>query len=185
MGRVKGRSSRSRRKRKVSTGEKWTPSEDAKLRALFPSYDCLQAELPHRSYYALRNRARRLNLVRRRHVWTNVEVSRLRDAFVNQVPDRDLEGMFPGLRLGQIKAKAGHIKAPHRKGRRVDFGVPALDAIREKAKAMGHSYVELDKRARTGKFFQKSNRKPILKHISRAAKLLGGEVMIHWEDEEF
>lgn len=179
----KGRK-RSRRNYAASTGGEWTPQEDAKLSALYPSYDLLQAALPLRSYWALRNRVQSLNIARRRHVWTNLEIRRLRDAFENQVPDRDLEGLFPGLRLSQIKAKAGHMKAPHRKGERIDFGVPALDAIRERARAMGISYVELDKRARTGKFFQKSTRQPMLKHISRAAKLLGGDVTIEWKDED-
>ncbi|MBY2928916.1 hypothetical protein FIM10_09540 [Sphingomonadales bacterium 56] len=168
----------------VANGTVWTQEEDACLRKHYPAYDLLRIVLPHRSLASLKHRVRRLGIVRQRHVWTNVEVRRLHSAFANHVPDRDLEHLFPGLRLGQIKAKAGHIKAPHRRGQSTIFGISALDAIRERAKALGMSYVELDRRAQTGKFFQKSSRHPGLKQISRAADLLGGDVAIAWDDAE-
>ena len=166
------------------TGSLWTAEEDASLRAEYPCYEILQTALPHRSLSALKHRVRVLGIVHGRHVWTNIEVRRLRAAFEDHVPDRELEGLFPGLRLGQIKAKAGHIGATHRKGERTVFGVPALDSIRERARSRGMSYVELDKRARTGKFFQNCSHKPMLKQISRAAATLGGEVIIDWGDQD-
>jgi len=46
------------------------------------------------------------------------------------------------------------------------------------------AYVEFDKRARAGKFFQKSTRRPMLKQMSAASKLLGGEVLIEWEGDD-
>jgi hypothetical protein len=49
------------------------------------------------------------------------------------VTDRELKTLFPGLRLVQIKSKAGHIRAARRKARPVPFGVSALDAIRARA----------------------------------------------------
>lgn len=162
----------------------WTADEDERLRALYPRYDLLRVALPHRSLSALKHRVRRLGIVRQRHIWTNIEVRRLREAFDNHVPDRELEALFPGLRLGQIKAKAGHIQAPHRRAQRAIFEVQALDAIRHRAKARGLSYVELDRQARTGKFYQKSRRQPMLKQIGRAAALLGGEVCIEWQEFE-
>lgn len=92
----------------------WTAHEDERLRTLYPRYDLLRMALPHRSLSALKHRVRRLSIVRRRHIWTNLEIRRLHEAFENHVPDRELEALFPGLRLGQIKAKAGHIRASHR-----------------------------------------------------------------------
>lgn len=165
-------------------GTPWTLWEDTLLRDLYPSYDLLREALPHRSVSALKHRVRHLGIVHCRHVWTNTEIRRLREAFEDHVPDKYLKALFPGLRLGQIKAKAEHIKAPHRRARRVIFGEQALDAIRERAGALGISHVELDRRARTGKFFQKSSRRPMLKPISRAAALLGGEVIIEWREDE-
>lgn len=128
----------------------WTADEDERLRSLYPRYDLMQSVFPHRSLAALKHRARRLGIVHRRHIWTNLEVRRLRDAFENHVPDKELEALFPGLRLSQIKAKAGHIRAPHRRAQRAIFEVQALDAIRHRAKACGLSFAELDRQARTG-----------------------------------
>lgn len=108
----------------------------------------------------------------------------MRNAFENHVPDKELEALFPGIRLSQIKAKAGHIRAPHRRAQRAIFEVQALDAIRHRAKARGLSYVELDRQAKTGKFYQKSCRQPMLKPIARAATLLGGDVCIEWREFE-
>jgi hypothetical protein len=162
----------------------WTFDEDEKVQALYPRYDLLRAALPNRTQSALKQRARHLGVVHRRHVWTNLEVRRLREAFEKHASDRELEALFPGIRLSQIKSKAGHIKAPHRRAQRAVFEVQALDAIRHRAKARGLSYVELDRQARTGKFFQKSRRQPMLKPIARAAALLGGEVCIDWREFE-
>jgi|EndMetStandDraft_2_1072991.scaffolds.fasta_scaffold20472_2 hypothetical protein len=160
----------------------WTADEDERLRSLYPRYDLLQSALPHRSLAALKHRARRLDIVHRRHIWTNLEVRRLREAFENHAPDKELEALFPGIRLSQIKAKAGHIKAPHRRAQRAIFKVQALDAIRHRAKARGLSYVELDRQAKTGKFYQKCRRQPMLRPIARAAALLQGDVHIEWHD---
>ena len=160
----------------------WSMEEDRLLRRLYPNYRQLRSALPHRSLAALKHRVRRIGIVSTRHVWTNLEVRRLRDAFEKRVSDKELEPLFPGLALGQIKAKAQHIGAPHRRGGSVLLGVKALDAIRQRARARGISLVELDRQAQTGKFFQKSRRQPMLRQISRAAEVLGGEVRIEWSD---
>jgi hypothetical protein len=38
--------------------------------------------------------------------------------------------------------------------------------------------------ARTGKFFQKSRRQPMLRQITQATAILGGEVCIEWQEFE-
>jgi hypothetical protein len=156
--------------------------EDAILRAAYPSYDVLKAQLPHRTMSALKKRASALDIVTRRHVWTVVEVRRLRQAYEAAATDTELRALFPHLRLTQIKGKAGHIRIGRRDARFVTFGVPALDAIRLRAAKTGLSLIELDRQAGTGRFFQKSCRKPMLKPIVRAAAFLGGEVAIEWDD---
>lgn len=162
----------------------WTSSEDDQVRADYPSYDLLQKNLPHRSLSALKHRVRVLGIVRRRHVWTNQEVRRIHAAFEANLSGAELLALFPGLTLRQIKSKAGHVKAARRKARLVPFGVPALDAIRTRAQDEDMSLVALDRRAKTGRFFQKSCRKQNLRYIVRAAGVLGGDVEIEWSDEE-
>ena len=162
--------------------QRWTTKEDAVLREHYPSYDRLTKRLPHRTISALKHRVRVIGIVARRHIWTNVEVARLHKACEAGATDRELEALFPGLGLIQIKSKARHIGAARRKARPVPFGVPALDAIRTRAADARLSFVELDRRAGTGRFFQKSCRYPCLKHIARAAAFLDGEVVIDWVD---
>ena len=161
----------------------WTLSEDDQVRASYPSYDVLQKNLPHRSLSALKHRARVLGIVRRRHVWTNREVRRLHAAFEANLFGVELLALFPGLTLCQIKSKARHVKAARRRARLVPFGVPALDAIRTQVQDEDMSLVELDRRAKTERFFQKSCRRQNLRCIVRAAGVLGGDVEIEWSNE--
>lgn len=166
----------------VAAALPWTSSEDDQVRAGYPSYDILRKALPHRSLSALKHRVRALGIVRRRHVWTNQEVRRIHAAFEVNLSGVELLALFPGLTLCQIKSKARHVKAARRKARLVPFGVPALDVIRSRAQDEDMSLVELDRRARTGRFFQKSCRRPNLRFIVRAASILDGDVEIEWSD---
>lgn len=162
---------------------RWTEKENDLLRALYPSYDTLLVRLPHRSLAALKHRVRAMGIVVRRHVWTNREVRRLLGAYENGATDVELQRLFPTLRLCQIKSKASHVRAARRKASLVAFDIPALDAIRARSAEMGLPLARLDERAGTGRFFQKSGRRPALKHIVRAATFLGGDVMIEWDDQ--
>jgi len=106
-------------------------AEDGMLRDVYPDYRALQRQLPDRTLSAIKHRVRALGIVCRRHVWTNVEVARLRKAYRKSVADKELTTLFPGLRLYQIKSKASHIGAERRRPRLALFEDPALDAIRK------------------------------------------------------
>ncbi|WCP12271.1 hypothetical protein sphantq_00668 [Sphingobium sp. AntQ-1] len=159
---------------------KWSAAEDELLRDIYPDYRALEKRLSGRTLSAIKHRVRVLGIVSRRHVWTNVEVARLRKAYRESVADKELTVLFPGLRLSQIKSKACHIGAERRKPRLALFDDPALDAIRRRSKEMCISFVELDRRAGTGRFFQKSCRRTSLKHIARAARVLQAQIRIEW-----
>ncbi|MGQ2933678.1 hypothetical protein [Sphingopyxis sp.] len=171
---------RAKRRGKGKRDIGWSAAEDGLLRDHYPDYQALREHLPHRTLSALKHRVRAIGIVARRHVWTNIEVARLRKAYADGMTDRELVVLFLGLRLCQIKSKASHIRAERRGPRPAYFGEPALDAIRTRSKAMQLSFVELDRRARTGRFFQKSSRRPSLKPIVRAARFLDAEVGIEW-----
>jgi len=160
----------------------WSAEKDDRIRAEYPSYPRLQAQLPHRTLSALKHRARSLGIVRCRHVWTTVEVRRLIAACERNASRSELLVLFPGLRVSQIVSKARHVSAARRRARLVAFDVPALDTIRSRAASRHLSLTQLDRQARTGRFFQKSSRRPVLKHLARAAALLAGEVRIEWID---
>lgn len=160
----------------------WSEVEDQVLREIYPDYRALRRLLPGRTVAAIKHRVRRIGIVVRRHVWTNKEVLRLHAAYRDSVSDNELIKLFPGLRLCQIKSKASHIGAVRRQPSLVTFEDPTLDAIRRRSKEMQISFVELDKRAGTGRFFQKSCRRPSLKHIARAARILEAQIGIEWLD---
>src|SRR3546814_7316828 len=107
---------------------------------------------------------------------------RLFEAYENRATNVELQRRFPALRLCQIESKASHVGAVRRKAPLVTFDIPALDAIRARSVEMGLLLAELDERAGTRRFFQKSCRRPALKHIVRAATFLGGDVMIRSEE---
>src|SRR3546814_16447934 len=118
-------------------------------------------------------------------VWSSdLEVRRLFEAYEKRATNVELQRLFPALRLCQIESKASHVGAVRRKAPLVTFDIPALDAIRARSVEMGLLLAELDERAGTRRFFQKSCRRPALKHIVRAATFLGGDVMIEWYDQD-
>ena len=159
---------------------KWSAAEDELLRDIYPDYRALEKRLSGRTLSAIKHRVRVLGIVSRRHVWTNLEVARLRKAYCESATDKELIILFPRLRLRQVKSKASHIGAERRKPKLALFDNPALDAIRRRSKEMHMSFVELDRRAGTGRFFQKSCRRPSLKHIARAARVLQAQIRIEW-----
>ena len=163
---------------------RWTAEEDQLIRSLYPDYDGLQRRLRHRTRSALKHRARHLEVTADRHVWTNVEVALLRALYAAGVPDRALAEHFPHLRLGQIRAKAQHLRLTRPRRAPILLGVPLLDAVRQHATQAGMSLAELDRRARTGRYFQSCRRNLDLRCIWRAAQLLSGEIRINWDDAD-
>ncbi|CAM3235184.1 hypothetical protein SAMN04488021_10565 [Paracoccus aminovorans] len=161
---------------------RWTGAEDDLLRCGYPDYKQMQASLPHRSLNALRYRCRCLGMTSSRHIWTNREVRCLLELFRRGVSDRDLLASFPGMRLAQLKGKARHVGA-ERRYRPRPLDDPALDAIRARAFAAGVSLVDLDRRLKTGSYYQSCRRDVKLKPVARAAAFFGGEVTIEWPEE--
>jgi len=158
----------------------WTKAEDKWVRKLYPDYHQLQIKLPRRSLAAIKHRAAKLKIVTSRHVWTNLEIRALYKACAINATADELLNLFPQLSLCQIKSKARHIGAARRRLRLIPVQHPTLFAIREKAFEKGITLVKLDQMANTGKYFQKSCRKPILRFMTLAIIALGGVPVIDW-----
>ncbi|MFC0220166.1 hypothetical protein ACFFJ7_17395 [Pseudochelatococcus lubricantis] len=164
--------------------ERWSSEEDELVRSTYPDYRCMTRALSHRSLAALKNRAGHLGVVRRRELWTNVGVKRLQLAWESNVLDAELMLLFPSMSLSRIKSKARHLGLRKREPHLVVFEDRALDSIRRRAATCSMSFVQLDRLAGTGRFFQKSIRRPNLKYIMRAAAVLGGEVAVEWREAD-
>lgn len=161
----------------------WTAKEDATFIKLYPDYRALRRALRRRTYYALRNRARHLGVVKRRHVWTANEVRRLRNLYF-LATTAELLAAFRGMSWHQIAGKARHIGLRGRKPKLKSTGILILDTIRTRASARGWSMVDLDSIAGTRRYFQKAGW-----HTSRAThgawlkaiEVLEGDISIQWQ----
>jgi len=161
----------------------WTEREDDVVRALYPDYKALRRKLRRRTYYALRARARTLDVVTRRHVWLATEVSRLRRLYP-RASREELLAAFPDITWRKIKAKARHAGIHRARRKLATTGHPLIDLIRDRAFDLKLSMVDLDAMAGTRRYFQKAgwyngnfNRKALL----RAVEALGGEVSVSWQ----
>jgi hypothetical protein len=162
----------------------WQGIEDFAVILLYPNYEAIRQLLPWRSYAAIRHRVRRLDIAQRRHVWTGPETSRLTAAFRGGASNDELYRLFPDLTPGQYLGKAQHMGLPKRRPKLVAFDCPALRDIRSQAAEIGFSLRDLDRKAGTGQYFQRSTRRICLRSIVRAAAFLGGEIALRQSDSK-
>lgn len=160
---------------------RWTEKEDAIIRGAYPDYVELAARLPERSYWAIKSRARTLGVVKRRHTWTGKELKEIARLRRQGMTWREFEKLFPGLSREHPKALLRNLCPPPPPKA---FGLPLLDAIRARAYARGLRLTELDRLANTGRYFSHSMPIERVRHIDRAARVLGGELAIVWDRED-
>lgn len=163
------------------SGMRWDEAQDAFVRKSYPDYGVIADRLPHRSLAALKNRAAILGIVRRRHVWKQTEVRKLIRLVAAGVANAELAHAFPEMRQAQIASKIRHLKLPPRRPALATFEDVAINEVRKRAFAENMTLVELDRRAGTGRYFQKSIRRLVLGHVARAAAVLGGKIQLEWE----
>ena len=164
------------------SGSRWSKAEDGVVWKAYPDYVVMRGRLPWRSLAAVKHRAAFLGAVQRRHVWTQTEVRKLSALVAANTPNAELALAFPYLGLGQITAKIRHLRLPCRKPQLANFAEKAIGEVRRRAVDKGLSLRELDRLARTKRYFQKSTRRLVLEYVARAAIVLGGEIRIEWED---
>lgn len=163
----------------------WTKSEDTILRDLYPNFSSMAEVLRHRSYSALRGRAKALGIQKRKHIWTNKDTQRLRSVWRESAAE--IKAAFPGMAYGALKKKGRDLGFPSRG--RPPFaltGDPCCDAIRDRCRELGYSMVELDRIARTSGYFQKADwhnkKKHLLGPMIKAINALGGTFSVQFPD---
>jgi hypothetical protein len=110
------------------------------------------------------------------------EVRKLSRLVAAGASNAELMRAFPHLRLEQIAPKIRHLRLPRRKRRLASFEDTAIREVRRRAVDKGLSLRELDRLARTKRYFQASTRRLVLKHVASAAAVLDGEICIEWEE---
>lgn len=162
----------------------WTEEEVADLRALYPTktYVEMAKLIPGRSWYAIRHKCQKLGLTTKRHVWTGAEIGRLRRVYRDGTAE-DIRAAFPAFskkHIAQIACNHGILRA------RQPFkqtGIQAIDRIRERAFELGYSMPDIDKLARSRKYFQQGTWHAghiDYRAIARAINALDGVVSADW-----
>jgi hypothetical protein len=175
------------RRRRIRCCRSWTPAEDAALRDLYPDYEGILLKLPHRTYYALRGRAAALGCtaLTARHKWTGAELTKLKKSCETGTSRRDLMALFPhATRWSQLQNKIRYYGYHRQNFKFKSTGFPIIDEIRERARQMNISMVELDALAKSGCYFLKAawlNQGIVGKHIYRAIEALGGHLSVDWD----
>ena len=161
----------------------WTMDEDQVVKCLYPDYIKIRRTLRRRTYYALRNRARHLDVVKRRHVWKTHEIAQVRRLYL-VASTKELTAAFPGMTWHQIAGKARHIGLRGRKPKLKPTGHALIDAVRARAMARGWSMVDLDAIAGTRRYFQKAgwhtSRHPNHSALLKAVEVLEGAISVSW-----
>ena len=164
----------------------WTEAEDDTVRQLYPDYAAMAGVLRHRTYSGLRNRADKLGLRTKRHVWTTTEQARLRELWPKS-SSAELRAAFPSLTYVAIVSQGEFLALP-RRGRPplMLTGDPLCDALRDRCRVLGYSMTDLDRLACSGSYFATGAWKRKGGHrltpMVRAVRALGGVLNIEWPD---
>lgn len=162
----------------------WTAEEDEALRRLYPDYNALQRRLSSRTLYAIKNRAALLHLRKRRHVWTQIEVTRLKRLYSQRrASDEQLREAFPGMTLDQVRCKARALGFARERPAPKVLGIAVLDAVRQRAHDEGMSLRDLDVVSGTHRYFQASLRRLVWKHVAAGVEALGGRLVPSWDED--
>jgi hypothetical protein len=170
-----------KRTRRLSSGKQWSARENEIVKILYPKYRKILRRLKGRSYGAVRNRARNLGIVKRRHVWTNREEALLRKLYAQGATRAEVSREFPLLTNSQVCAKARHIRLVRARKEPYRLGISPIDEVRRKAAKQGLTWRQLDKIAGTRRYFQQTTRRIDWVYLAKATEKLGGTIEITWQ----
>lgn len=169
----------------------WTKEEDAILKTLHPNYKAIKKALRRRTMPAIRARARKLGLTKKIHIWKGTELMKLRRLYTSNAPRAEILAALPGITWGQIDNCAQYHRLYRSRKPFKKTGHAALDSVRQYAFEHNISMPELDKMARTKKYFQVGrwvcSGTVSEKAIAKAVKALGGVNIPYfpgWSEEQ-
>jgi hypothetical protein len=161
----------------------WRLEEDRVLFEHYPDYSALRKALPNRTYNAIRWRVAKLGIQKRHHIWTGGDVVRLRKLYPS-ASKRELLAAFPGQTLDSLTSFARRRHMSRKRPVCQVTGRPLLDAIRSRCAELGYSMHDLDKMARTKRYFQASRWQQTKSEknaaIFKAVRVLEGTLSVIW-----
>jgi hypothetical protein len=163
----------------------WSSQEDDLVRAHYPDHETLRRVLCSRSPDAIRHRAHYLCSVKKRHVWTQVEIAKLRHAYQSHsVVTTSLRSAFPEMTRAQIYSKAAQLGLrPGRRRALKKHSNPVLNAVLKRIYDLNLSLADLDALSRTSKYFASRiwrRKRPNDRALRRAVHALDGDLIVQW-----
>ena len=157
----------------------WTQSEIAVLRTTYPDREGACAALGRRTWAAIRQKARRLDLVKQRRVWTQDDTRLLRSLYPSRISIDDLLGRFAGKTKRQIWHKGAHLRLLRLRRPPRLTGHPLVDSVRQCAFTLGYSMRDLDAWTGAKRYFGDA-RYVDWYSLKRAIDLMGGRIVVRW-----
>lgn len=163
----------------------WTRDEEAVLIAHQGEYDVMRKLLPHRTEAAIANRCQLLGLRKKIHVWTAAELARLRRLYPCATV-KEIEDSFPHSSWANISQVARYhgfrrcLRSCYK-----STGYPALDEVRQRCLDIRWTMKDLDKAAKTGRYFQRAGwigKKINHRALGRAIEALDGMIECRWKE---
>ena len=163
----------------------WTQREISVCLEHHPDFVIMQKKLPRRTRGAIAEMCRRLGLTDPPKPWTGAEHIRLRKMYPSASWEEILAA-FPG------RTRQGIIQVAYRRGLRRDrrpykiIGHLALDQVRQRCFELGLNMPDLDEWVNGKGFFSRlalRGRRPHMHTLERAAKALGGKLVVEWPKE--
>lgn len=163
----------------ISGAMAWTEDEKRALRLFWPDMARLLIELPRRTEIAIRGKAGREGLTRRRRVWEDDETQRLPYPYRKGVPVAQIGEDLGGKTKIQVYGKASHLGVRRPRRRLKPTGMEIVDLLRERAWKLGYTMADLDAWTNRKRYFT-SPRGYNWLAIQRALSVLGGRVAPLW-----
>lgn len=160
----------------------WTAEELGIVANYYPDYEAIERILPHRTRIAMYYAARKVGVRKSLRAWSASDVSKLRK-FWHRSTQEELLAMFPGTTWEGLRSFAGArgFRRPRRPYKLT--GCRIFDQIRARCFEIGWTMIDLDKEARTGRYFEQvdlSRTKPNYRAMGKAAEALGGVLFVQW-----
>lgn len=174
----------SRTHRVIRRHSDWTLKEHEVVVSFWPDVGEIKSRLPHRTRRAIQQFAGKCNLREPRQMWTAADDGKLkRLAAEGQRTPQIAEAL--GKTAGQVARRLSYTRtriAPRPPAHSHD---PLVNSIRQRAFDMKMTLADLDRSLGKLKVFQQASGKQHVhhRHIQRAVKALGGQLVVKWPDE--
>jgi hypothetical protein len=175
------------RVRIVRRDDTWTFQETEVVRKHWPNVEKIRALLPHRSSSAIRRIAQLCGLKSDHdmHVWTAAEQAKLRKMAAAGASRKEIATEL-NLSVSQVGSRLTYTRLKIAPKPPAPSDNPLVDAIRQRVHAVNMTLIDLDRSLGSRKIFSQSAGRQRVSpvHIHRAARALGGRLVIEWPAEQ-